>query len=566
MDSRANIPAPVSLSLCDERANSSAYDLAVWEKIAKDYTHGNVLITIGTGSLSPAEEKEYCLASRHDYAVIDVVEDGSVKRLLLKNPWCEETLWQDRSDADLRTKKSEQPHGPFWINFEEVFQHFVSIYLNWNPAKFRHRQDIHFPWTVSPQSNSSATYIDNPQISLKAHEHGEVWILLTHHFCEGCGNSSPETDGRGDPTTIGEPSKQRNMHGAIGSIALSAFRNRGKLVYTRDGAIKNGPFVESFHTLLTLNVISEETYTIVVAEENLPARDHTFTMSAFSHGLIELSPAAVEYPYSTSIESSWATEGEGPGNDTSGTQLKMTISAPTKFAMVLKSDAANDKVNLKICHGGHRIHSLRRQDIILDSGELHTGADFCGSGPELFQSGDYTIVATVFGRPSVATFTLRADSSVPLKIRAIPSEDAGKFILSLPDAVFNPFVKKVALSLDPLRYMTITAIGRYTTRSNDALAGSPLRLSLEIGQGPMKHVAAMSNGGEYSDSVGSTARLADVNLNPDMNNLGTLWLVVERLSTGIGEQPEHYKIDVLIGGGVGDHLKISSWQDRDDDE
>jgi hypothetical protein len=82
----------------------------------------------------------------------------------------------------------------------------------------------------------------------------------------------------------------------------------------------------------------------------------------------------------------------------------------------------------------------------------------------------------------------------------------------------------------------------------------------------MKHVAAMSNGGEYSDSVGSTARLADVNLNPDMNNLGTLWLVVERLSTGIGELPEHYKIDVLIGGGVGDHLKISSWQDRDDDE
>jgi calpain-7 len=558
---------------------SSAYDLAVWEKVADEFVAGNVLITMGTGSMSPLEEKEYGLASRHDYAVIDVLEEGQAKKLLLKNPWCGETLWQDRNHADSidATNKTEQPRGTFWITFEDVFQHFVSIYLNWNPAKFKHRQDIHFSWTVFPKSSGSATYIDNPQISLKARESGGVWILLSHHFCEGCGHASPESEPvEAESTATVEPPtgpKDQNTNSSIGSIALSAFKNHGKLVYTRDGAIKNGSFVESFHALLTINTISTETYTIVVAEDDLPARDHTFTMTAFSNGPVELSPATGEYAYSTSIESSWAGEVEGPSHpisDTSRTQLKMSISAPTKFSMLLKSEAANDKINLKICHGGKRIHSLRRQDIILDSGELHNGADFCESGPELFQPGDYTVVASVFGKPSGKTFTLRTDSSVPLQIRAIPSEDAGKFTLSLPDAVFNPSVKKVAMSLDPLRYITITAIGRYTKRlltltSEPPISGSPVRLSLEIGQGPMKHIAAVSNNGEYSDSVGSAARLSDLNLNPDMNSLGTLWLVVERLSTAIGDVPEHYKMDLLIAGGVGEHLKISSWQDRDDD-
>jgi calpain-7 len=557
----------------------SAYDVAVWEKIADEFARGDVLMTMGTGSMSPLEEKEYGLASRHDYAVIDVLKEGEAKKLLLKNPWCEETLWQatKNSNSIEANVKTERPRGTFWISFKDVFQHFVSMYLNWNPAKFKYRQDIHFSWATSAQSSSSATYIDNPQISLQSCKSGEVWILLSHHFCEGCGHVSPEPEpGEAASTATAEGTtapKVQNTNESIGSIALSAFRNHGKLVYTRNDAIKNGSFVESYHTLLTLNTIGNGTYTIVVAEEGLSARDHTFTLTAFSNAPVELSPATAEYPYSISVESSWAVDAEDllhAINDTSRTQLKMVISAPTKFSMLLKSDAASDKMNLKICHGGNRIHSLRRQDIILDSGELRNGADFLESGPELFYPGDYTIVATVFGNPSGKAFTIRADSSAPLQITVIPSEDAGKFILPLPDAVFNPSVKKVALSLNPLRYITITAIGRYTKRifpstNETPISGSPVRLSLEIGQGPMKHVAAMSNNGEYSDSVGSAARLSDVNLNPNMNSLGTLWLVVERLSAGMDNVPEHYKMDLLIAGGVGEHLKISSWQDRDDD-
>jgi hypothetical protein len=535
---------------------------------------------MGTGAMSPLEEKEYGLASRHDYAVVDISEEGQPKRLLLKNPWCEETLWQELSvtkSSATDNGKVEQPRGSFWIAFEEVFQHFVSMYLNWNPAKFTHREDIHFPWTVPGQTNGSATYIDNPQISLKSCEPGEVWILLSHHFCEGCSHELQESEPRPSEQTMESSTvpHDRFSNGSMGSIALSVFHNHGKLVYRRGGAIKDGSFAKSFHTILTINALAAETYTVVVAEEGLSARDHTFTLTAFSNGPIELSPATREYLYSSSIDSGWSSEAEGllhPINDTSGTQLKMSISTPTKFSMLLRSEATNDKINLKICHGGKRIHSLRRQDIILDSGELHNGADFCESGPELFQPGNYTVIASVFGKPGGKTFTLRTDSSAPLQISVLPSEDAGKFILTLPDAVFNPSVKKVALSLDPLRYITITVIGKYTKRllpsaveTPKPASGSPVRLSLEIGQGPMKHIAAMSNSGEYSDSVGSAARLADVNLNPDMNSLGSLWLVVERLSTGMGDMPEHYKMDVLIAGGVGEHLKISSWQDRDED-
>ena len=59
MDSGADTLASVSSSwLLHVVTNFSAYDLAVWDKIAKEFDSGNVLITMGTGSMTPLEEKE----------------------------------------------------------------------------------------------------------------------------------------------------------------------------------------------------------------------------------------------------------------------------------------------------------------------------------------------------------------------------------------------------------------------------------------------------------------------------------------------------------------------------
>ena len=50
------------------------------------FAFGDVMVTLGTGRLNNNEEEALGLAGEHDYAVLDIKENGAEKLFLLKNP------------------------------------------------------------------------------------------------------------------------------------------------------------------------------------------------------------------------------------------------------------------------------------------------------------------------------------------------------------------------------------------------------------------------------------------------------------------------------------------------
>ncbi|KFX85734.1 hypothetical protein V490_09442, partial [Pseudogymnoascus sp. VKM F-3557] len=119
----------------------------LWSRILNAFALGDVMVTLGTGRLNNNEEEALGLAGEHDYAVLDIKEKGAEKLFLLKNPWCDAMVWKGADNHPESGHNKEAPGpgttnpGTFWMSYPEVMRNFDSLYLNWNPGLFTHRQD-----------------------------------------------------------------------------------------------------------------------------------------------------------------------------------------------------------------------------------------------------------------------------------------------------------------------------------------------------------------------------------------------------------------------------------------
>lgn len=98
--------------------------------------------------------------------------------------------------------------------------------------------------------------------------------------------------------------------------------------------------------------------------------------------------------------------------------------------------------------------------------------------------------------------------------------------------------------LAPLTLSRITRLRIVAQHSCSAAqrgAISPLKVSVERGQGPNKSVLATSGGGGFSDSPAGV-RVGDIDLTPGLAERGGLWVVVERVG---GERFEEVEVTVL---------------------
>lgn len=50
----------------------------LWKKTLRAWSEGDVLATVGTGSLTPAEEKEFGLVAEHNYSIFGISFRGFV--------------------------------------------------------------------------------------------------------------------------------------------------------------------------------------------------------------------------------------------------------------------------------------------------------------------------------------------------------------------------------------------------------------------------------------------------------------------------------------------------------
>lgn len=542
---------------------------ALWRRTFSAFQYGDVLITLGTGKLTPNEEEGLGLAGEHDYAVIDMKELEGQQLFLVKNPWSQGTVWKGhtyRSNAIVKGAEGNQSiclpdmpttstvdveplaPGTFWMGLNQIFQSFESMYLNWNPGLFSHREDIHFKWNLADSTSPEGSLVSNPQYEVRSRIGGTVWVLLSRHF------TSRDDDSDNDPNPSVKSDTVDN-----GFISLYAFDSEGERVYLSDEAAVHGPYVDSPNTLLKLELSAGRASTVVVSGQGLPQSVNTFTLSAFSLGPLSLVEAQDRYAHTVLQQGVWTTLTAG-GNASSSSyhtnpQFSLHLAGTSKVAILLENSRECYPVHVKLVWAnGKQICSIKTRDIVGDSGEYRKGYAFAEL--EDVQAGVYTIVCSTFEQGQLGRFTLRVRTMSACAVNQIPVATAGRFVTRLQSALLAPGSKYLSAPLisHRLNRISISAKSRVEHSRYNKSARALLKVRLFHGGPPPKRTIAVSGNDEILDGQGGVW-IHDVDIEPGMCEDRGLWLVLERLECSMLQLAEYVDVDIFSDGPI----KVGDW-------
>ncbi|TQS34664.1 hypothetical protein Golomagni_04942 [Golovinomyces magnicellulatus] len=514
-----------------------------WTRIYKAFGYGDILITLGTGDLTPSEEKEFGLVGKHDYAILDVKEMNSKRLLLIKNPWCNSIVWQGISKTspelpyhvseeykdDPQEKSLELPKkttGKFWMDIESVALHFEHIYLSWNPGLFHYRQDHHFNWVI-PKIQNSGSFIHNPQYALKSTNKETVWVLLSRHSSteEQCLNQSLHNERQSSAVSA-----------TLGYISLYVHETSGHRVYLSDDALHRGAFVDSPQTLAKIDVSPSKLYTVVIAQHGLSLPKYSFTLSYFSRYPLVINEAADESAYNSCHPGVWNIRTAG-GNSNSSSYLKnpqYCISILSTADIILLLEAHQQDLAIHVCMvwaGGERVTTITSKDLVGGSGHYRRGCAMASL--KNIKAGKYTIVCSTFESGKAGDFTLFVGSSTPCHIMPISSETAGRLSFNLEPLFFPESFKTMLAPLKITRLTKLRIVARCERINKHVIPNtqSLLKLSVQLGNGPNRTILGVSEENKYNDAS-TGIRLKDIDLSPEMSDRAGLWVVVERYNGG----------------------------------
>ena len=505
-----------------------------WHRIFKAFSHRDVLITIGTGEISPIEEEGLSLASEHAYAVLDLKEEDDRCFLLVKNPWLGTTTRKIYSgsththrtrhfgaSSDLLSTGSSD--GRSWVDLKDILQDFECIHLNWNSGLFSHREDFHFKWHPN---RTKGCFENNPQYNIRSAGGDFVWLLLNRHF---------QTQGGAEAG-----------YSEVGFISLYAFDTGGKRVILSDDSLARSPYVDSPNTLLRIKFRKEIVYTVVVSEQRLLDARYIFTLSAFSTKPIHMSEAQDHYPYKVKLRGAWTVATAG-GNAKCPTyhnnpQYKLEVRRTSKVAMLIAASSNELAVNIKLVWGqGKRVTSITSRDVFGDSGEYRMASALAEI--RSVPAGAYTIVCSTFEPGHFGDFDLSVKCTSEPSVHSISFHEPGRVVTRPSPALLTPDLDRL---LAPLHVSRITRLRLSASMSPDAFrdkARSPVKIAIEYGQGPNKQILAESNAGEYTDRLGAL-RTEDVDVQPSMCGDFGLWIVIERLGSAGMTTNEEVNIEI----------------------
>ncbi|KPM46269.1 Calpain-like protease palB/cpr-8 [Neonectria ditissima] len=514
----------------------------VWKRIKTAHDSEDVVVTLGTGRISTEEEEVLGLIGEHDYAVMALDMIGDTRRLLVKNPWCNGPVWKgttSNSPSTLRVNDKAEcvqlgedssldqlPVGSFWMSLEDVVQHFESMYLNWNPARFAHRQDHHFTWKIPP-ARFAPSLVRNPQYSLECPNGGKVWILASRHF-----RDAELQIARTRTDSMAAVSRQ------LGFMSILVFDNEGHRVQVSDGEVYRGPYVDSPQTLARLDTNRRKRYTIVLDQHEFPLPDYTLTLSVFSQepiGVREARDAMSHYKESTGT---WSKRTAG-GNAACSTyllnpQFRLDLPHASPVSILISTDVHDVHVHVDLVWAqGKRVTTLRARDVVGSSGEYRRGCSVANI--PLVDPGIYTIVCSTFDAGQMAEFALRVSSMTPATLEPIPADVAGRFQSTLPLFRLSEEeeVRRMPLSVSWLTRMSIRAqsvapVGAETgSWSASTLA---IRISVAHGWAPERTLIATSGDGDFQD-LKAGVRTPEFDMEPGRILREGMWLVVESMGT-----------------------------------
>ncbi|OIW33731.1 cysteine proteinase [Coniochaeta ligniaria NRRL 30616] len=541
-----------------------------WATMKKAYEKGNVVATLGTPALSAEEETALGLVSEHDYAVMDLKEESGDRFLLVKNPWRNSVVWKGvASSASVKT--TEKIRGMFWISFEDVVQNFDSLYLNWNPALFTHRQDHHFTWEL-PAKTVASSLSHNPQYTVRSQTSDPIWILLCRHWQDaeldmlrdGSRHHNHTHTDRSNAARAATGTSPASVSHFLGFMGLQGFTTSppGTCVLLPDRSpLYHTPLLDSPHTLLRLDHPSPNTpYTIVLAQSDLPLPKYSFTLAFFSLSPLTVTPSPSPHPHTQSLSGSWTRRTAG-GNTASpayrtNPSWSITVPSPTSLSLLLTTDDHDLPIHICVVYRPtsssppSAISQPSRRDLLMSSGEYRRGAAHVQSPTSApVQPGSYIATASTFTPGQLANFVLRVGSDAPLAITPLATPEAGRLRREIPPLVLTDnhgennttIIHRALVQVSRLTRLSLLARCATTPTTNQpASSGSPcaIRVSLELGRsaGPHRTVLAVAPcaEGEFTDAV-MGLRTEEVDVAPETaRERGGLWVVVESVGGGGG--------------------------------
>lgn len=530
----------------DEQSEEIERD-ALWRRIFNAYNYGDVLITLGTGKISESEEKNTGLVGEHDYAVINLEQKDGINVCLVKNPWSKGGGWtagagdRPRSTTGDQTGRDQIPSaatatkysngelrvvepGLFWIDINDVFQQFESLYLNWNPGLFSYREDTHFSWDVTRVNGRWASLGNNPQYQIHSKAGGTVWLILSRHL-----KSSQRTT---DQAGLDLPKAGTTD---TGFISIYLYHDKGDRVYSSDGVSTRSPYVDSLNTLLKVELLANARCTVVISEQELHRSSHSFTLSAFSLQPLDISEAVDRYRNRTVRSGEWTYTTAG-GNASSpyhfrNPQYSVDLRQLSNVSLLLELDTGELPVHVKLMRtDGKPVRFVMTRDVVGDSGDYRKGhafAEMCN-----VPAGRYTIICSTFEPGQLGRFTLQIRTMLDCVVDRVSTRPAGRFVSQLPPAIFGAQVDRLWASVTCSRLTRLSVVAQShgaagTTSIRDKPSDLPLKVSLELGQGPMKRVLAVSNNDEFRNGYYG-AQFDDVDIQPSMCVQAGLRIVLER--------------------------------------
>ncbi|KAJ6439985.1 cysteine protease PalB [Purpureocillium lavendulum] len=495
-----------------------------WERIKAAHESHDVVLTLGTGRISTEEEQLMGLIGEHCYAVEDLAltADGA-RNLLIKNPWCDAPLMTGIGRFDSRGAEKK---NTTWMAIEDVAQHFESMYLNWNPGLFAHRQDRHFAWDIPPKYLGGSV-VQNPQFSISSATGGTVWVLVSRHFVDA------------------ELEIARNRHGTMAAVArqlgfmsILAFDNGGIRVQVSDGATYRGPYVDSPQTLARLETAPGRWYTLVVDQHEFPLSSYTFTLSIFSHAELTVRDAEERMSCFNDQLGSWGrrTAGGNPSCPTyyQNPQYELSLAKVSPLSILLSTGSSDVHVHVDLVWArGQRVSTVQVKDLVASSGEYRRGCAVA-EVPEL-EAGNYTMVCSTFDAGQTADFAVRVASMVPVSLNPIAADGAGRLRTPLGTFRLSEGDEKSRISLHA-SWLTRASVSVRSVLPPGAEDGGRqasslmVRLSVVQGHGPAQETVAVSSNGDFQDPV-TAIRTPEFDIDPATAQKAGLWLVVECIGT-----------------------------------
>ena len=518
------------------------------------------MITIGTGCISPEEEEATGLVGEHDYAVQGLRDEGGLRLMLVKNPWCNGPVWTGGWQSTARNSHSRNSTGQdskhfesgtedrvsraLWVTLEDVAQNFESMYLNWNQDLFPHRQHHHFTWEMPPP-HLGATLSYNPQFSIVVPSGGLLWILVSRHFQDA------ELEIVRRRTESMAAAARR-----LGFMSILVFDSGGKRVQVTGEETYRGPYVDSPQTLARLDTTAGKCYTVVLDQHEFPLSKYTFTLSTFSHFPVQVQEAVEPMAYSREELGGWSRRTAG-GNAACSTyfsnpQYRLSIPEATPLSILLSTDGREVHIHVDLVWGhGKRVSNVGVKDLVTSSGEYRRGCAIADK--PLVDPGVYTIVCSTFEAGQIASFGLRVTSMVPVTIDSIPADAAGR--LRTPLAPFTLSGKTEGMRAPISASWLARASASAQARSSPDWQNRTLfvRLSIVHGWGPDQVTLAVSGDNEFRDST-VALRTPEFDIEPERVRVEGMWLVVE----GMGQ---HNGIHAMEGEIFSDSpVQVGAWE------